>query len=195
MAYKNPDELQNFSHLNTRPEQHDRLYRNELIEEDIEKISKIIGDEDIRRMFMQCFPNTLDTTVYHSEHENRPDTFVVTGDIPAMWLRDSVNQVWPYLRYCKKDDEIKKLFIGLLHRQTMCVNSDPYANAFKREIHDNKAEDWERKYELDSFGAFYRLSYGYYNETKDLSPFDDVWLAAIHKTLTIIHTEQNTLDK
>lgn len=195
MPYKNPEELQNFSHLNSRPEPQDRLFRNDLIESIIETVSKKIADEDIQRMFMQCFPNTLDTTVYHSEHENHPDTFVVTGDIPAMWLRDSVNQVWPYLPYIKKDTEIKKLFQGLLHRQAICINSDPYANAFKREIHDNKVEVFERKYELDSLAAFYRLSYGYYSETKDLSAFDNTWLHAINESLAIIHTEQSTLDK
>lgn len=195
MPYKNPSDLQNFSHFNSRPEPQDRLFRSDAIEDVIKQVSAKIIDDDIRRMFMQCFPNTLDTTVYHSEHENRPDTFVVTGDIPAMWLRDSVNQVWPYLRYISKDEEIKKLFLGLLHRQTICINSDPYANAFKREIHNNKIEVWERKYELDSLAAFYRLSYGYYNETKDLSPFDDSWLHAINESLSIIHTEQNTLDK
>lgn len=195
MPYKNPDELQNFSHLNERPEPHDRLFRNELIEKTIKQVSAEIADEAIRRMFAQCFPNTLDTTVYHSEHNGRPDTFVVTGDIPAMWLRDSVNQVWPYLQYAKKDDEIKKLFIGLLHRQTININSDPYANAFNREIHDNKVEVFERKYELDSFGAFYRLSFGYFDETKDVSPFDNAWLHAMNKTLDVIQIEQSTLNK
>lgn len=195
MPYKNPEELQNFSHLNHRPEPHDRLFRSEVIENAIEKVSESIADKDIRRMFSQCFPNTLDTTVYHSEHEGHPDTFVVTGDIPAMWLRDSTNQVWPYLRYTTEDDEIKKLFIGLMHRQTICLNSDPYANAFEREIHDNKVGVFERKYELDSIAAFYRLSYGYYNETKDLSPFNESWLRAVNKTLDVIHTEQSTLNK
>ena len=195
MPYKNPDELQNFSHFSTRPEPHERLFRSETIENVIEEVSQLIADEDIRRMFTQCFPNTLDTTVYHSEHNGRPDTFVVTGDIPAMWLRDSTNQVWPYLQYCTKDKEIKKLFIGLLHRQAMCLDSDPYANAFKREIHDHKVEVWERKYELDSIAAFYRLSWGYYNETKDLSPFNDAWLRAMNKTLDVIHTEQSALNK
>ncbi len=97
MPYKNPDSLQNFSHLTSRPEVHDRLFRSECIEEAIKNVEEKIKDEDIKRMFTQCFPNTLDTTVYHSERDGRPDTFIVTGDIPAMWLRDSVNQVWPYL--------------------------------------------------------------------------------------------------
>lgn len=195
MPYKNPDELQNFSHLSSRPEPHDRLFRSEVIEKDIEKIGGSIADEDIRRMFMQCLPNTLDTTVYHSEHEGHPDTFVVTGDIPAMWLRDSVNQVWPYLPYVTKDEELKKLFIGLLHRQAICIISDPYANAFKREIHEGKVEVWERKWELDSLASFLRLSVGYFERTEDLKPFDDRWLAALEKSLEVMLLEQNTLDK
>lgn len=195
MPYKNPSELQNFSHLKTRPEPHDRLFRSEIIENTIHDIAKIIADDDIRRMFIQCFPNTLDTTVYHSEHDNRPDTWIVTGDIPAMWLRDSVNQVWPYLEYVTQDDEIKRLFIGLLYRQTMCVISDPYANAFKREKHGDRVEVWERKYELDSLAAFFRLSAGYFTKTGDITPFDDHWLLAIRKALDVIHIEQNTLNK
>ena len=195
MAYKNPDEIQNFSHLRERPEPHDRLFRSKLIEQTIEEVSAKIVDEDIRRMFIQCFPNTLDTTVYHSQREGKPDTFIVTGDISAMWLRDSVNQVWPYVKFITKDHEIKQLFIGLLHRQSICVMSDPYANAFKREIHDNKSEVWERKYELDSLAAFFRLSSGYYEATKDMSPFDDNWLHAINRAFEVIHIEQNTLNK
>jgi uncharacterized protein len=195
MPYKNPSDLQNFSHLTTRPEPHDRLFRSDVIEAVIDDVSQIIADDDIRRMFIQCFPNTLDTTIYHQEHENNPDTFVVTGDIPAMWLRDSVNQVWPYLPFITKDEELKKLFIGLLRRQALCIISDPYANAFKREMQGGKVEVWERKYELDSLAAFFRLSCGYFDETKDTTPFDDLWLQAIDKALEVIHIEQNTLNK
>ncbi len=195
MPYKNPDELQNFSHLTQRPEPHDRLFRSDVIEETIAAISDGIVDEDVKRMFIQCFPNTLDTTVYHRDLENNPDTFVVTGDIPAMWLRDSVNQVWPYLPFITKDDEIKNLFKGLIHRQSLCIISDPYANAFKREMKDEKVEVWERKYELDSLAAFFRLSAGYYEATGDMTVFDDNWLKAVNKALEVIHIEQNTLNK
>lgn len=195
MPYKNPASIQNFSNLHHRPEPHDRLFRSELIEKVIEKIAGKIKDDDIRRMFTQCLPNTLDTTVYHSVRDGKPDTFIVTGDIPAMWLRDSVNQVWPYLRYINEDAEIKKLFAGLLYRQARCIISDPYANAYKREMHNGRAEVWERKYELDSLAAFFRLSSGYYRQTKDVTPFDDHWLHAVNKALEIIHLEQNTLNK
>ena len=195
MPYKNPDELQNFSHLHDRPEPHDRLFRNHTIDEAIEKIASVIKDDDIRRMFSQCLPNTLDTTVYHSEHDGIPDTFVATGDIPAMWLRDSVNQVWPYLPFVSKDEEVKRLFEGLIRRQAKCIITDPYANAFKKEIHHGKVEIWETKYELDSLAAFFRLSYGYYHATEDLTPFDGNWLHAISNALEVIHLEQNTLDR
>lgn len=196
MPYKNPDELQNFSHLTERPEPHDRLFRSEVIEKTIDDISSKIADEDIKRMFIQCFPNTLDTTVYHSDREGKPDTFVVTGDIPAMWLRDSVNQVWPYLAFVNKDDEIKNLFKGLIHRQSLCVISDPYANGFKREMDGEKVEVFERKWELDSLAAFLRLSAGYFKATSDISPFDDgTWIKAVDKALEVIHVEQNTLNK
>src|SRR5258708_3095792 len=195
MPYKNPDELQNFSDFKSRPEPHDRLLRNDHIEKEIEKISESIADEDVRRMFSQCFPNTLDTTIYHSEQDGHPDTFVVTGDIPAMWLRDSVNQVWPYLPYVSKDEEMKKLFVGLIHRHSLCIISDPYANAFKREIQDGKVEVWERKWELDSLAAFLRLSVGYFEQAEDIKPFDDHWLQALEEALDVMLLEQNTLNK
>ncbi len=195
MSYKNPADLQNFSHLSSRPEPHDRLFRSDVVEETIAAVSDGINDEDIRRMFVQCFPNTLDTTVYHSEREGRPDTFVVTGDIPAMWFRDSVNQVWPYLRFIEKDEEIKNLFKGLIHRQILCVMSDPYANAFKREIHGDKVEVFERKWELDSLAAFLRLCVGYFEVTGDVKLFDGHFLQALEKILDVMTFEQYTLNK
>ncbi len=195
MPYKHPQELQNFSHLKTRPEPQDRLFRSEVVEKVIETVSEKILDDDIRRMFIQCFPNTLDTTVYHEELEGNLDTFVITGDIPAMWLRDSVNQVWPYLPFVTEDTELKKLFIGLIGRQTKCIISDPYANAFKREMHGGKVGVWERKFELDSLAAFLRLSSGYFEKTMDMNPFDDTWLHAVDKALEVMLFEQNTLNK
>ncbi|MBI4136516.1 glycoside hydrolase family 125 protein [Candidatus Roizmanbacteria bacterium] len=195
MPYQHPDDIQNFSHLSSRPEPHDRLFRSDVIEETIDKISSQIEDEDIRKMFVQCFPNTLDTTVYHREREDRPDTFIVTGDIPAMWLRDSVNQVWPYLSFIDRDDEIKQLFLGLLYRHVLCVNSDPYANAFNREVDGDHIGVWERKWELDSLVSFFRLSCGYFEKTEDIKPFDDQWLQAVQKALEVMLLEQNTLDK
>jgi meiotically up-regulated gene 157 (Mug157) protein len=51
-------------------------------------------------------PNTLDTTVYHT---NDTDTFIITGDIPAMWMRDSAFQVMPYMNFTKQDPALRKM--------------------------------------------------------------------------------------
>jgi uncharacterized protein len=193
MPYRTSDTIHDFSHLHERPAVEDRLFRSDVIESVIARISETIADDSLRRMFSQCFPNALDTTIYF--HKNPPgiandDTFIVTGDIPAMWLRDSANQLWPYLPYINDDLELKSLFIGLINRQAKCIEIDPYANAFER-----NHQIWERKYELDSLCAFLRLSSGYYDTTHDTGPFGVRWVSAVNKCLQTISLEQNTLNK
>jgi meiotically up-regulated gene 157 (Mug157) protein len=169
-------------------------------------LSLKISDLDIRRMFSQCLPNTLDTTVvYREDISGRPDTFVSTGDIPAMWFRDSVNQVWPYLRFINSEEKIKKMFQGVINRQVENLLIDPYANAFI-DFRDKKAKTWwkkgkswdkrvwERKYELDSLCSFFRVSNGYFEKTGDLSIFDKNWLKALGLCIEVIKKEQETLN-
>ena len=106
------------------------------------------------KMFRQCFLNTIDTTVQQTEG----DTFVITGDIPAMWLRDSTAQVLHYLRFAEHP-EVARMLEGLIARQAACILRDPYGNAFNRVPSAYKPFDdipeasdwvWERKYEVDS---------------------------------------------
>src|SRR5258706_9611850 len=80
-----------------RPAPADRSARSEAIERRIGAAAVGIADAGLRRLLEGTLPNTLDTTVVAGGTDARPDTFVVTGDIDAMWLRDSTAQVWPYL--------------------------------------------------------------------------------------------------
>ena len=145
-----------------------------------------------------CFPNTLDTTVNFKIIDGKPDTFVITGDINAMWLRDSSAQVWPYLPFCNKDDEFKKLIAGVINRQVKCILIDPYANSFnegpfgsewKTDFTEMKPELHERKWEVDSLCYPIRLAYGYWKETGNTFCFDSNWQNAVKK-IYITFTEQ-----
>lgn len=148
-------------------------------------------------IFEKVYSNTLLTTVKRISEE---DTYVFTGDIPAMWLRDSTAQVRPYLPLASKDDEIKGMIKGMIRRQFRMINHDPYANAFNESANGAGHQDdhtdmspliWERKYEIDSLAYPLQLSYLYYLETKDASIFDESFVAAVEKILDLWIVEQN----
>ena len=149
-----------------------------------------------------CLPNTLDTTVYPSIVDKHPDTYVVTGDIDAMWLRDSSAQVWPYLRLARKDARLRVLLEGVVRRQARMIHLDPYANAFTRNTTDpplswaegdrteHHAGVAERKWEIDSLCFPIRLAHGYWQATGDTGPFDAQWRAAADAILRTFTEQQ-----
>jgi meiotically up-regulated gene 157 (Mug157) protein len=151
-------------------------------------------------LFNNCLPNTLDTTVTYTTVNGRPDTYVITGDIDAMWLRDSSAQVFPYLQFVNEDKPLKQLLVGVINKQTHFILKDPYANAFYDD--DTKVSEWkndltamkpgihERKFEIDSLCYPIRLAYHYWKKTKDTTPFNAEWLSAIKATLQVFIEQQ-----
>ena len=181
-----------------RPEVKVRSFTSTAIEDIIKEVKDKLKDKELAWLFENCFPNTLDTTVFFKDNKGRPETHIITGDIDAMWLRDSTCQVWPYIPFAPKDNKLKAMLAGLINRQVDCVLIDPYANAFKKDISDPvskwavndktdmKPELHERKWEINSLLFVIRLSHKYWKETNDCSPFDKRWERAmklIHQTL------------
>ncbi len=170
-----------------RPPLAERKFTSDAVEAKIKQVKAALSDPELAWLFENCYPNTLDTTVHYTEPDGKPDTFVITGDINAMWLRDSTAQVWPYLPLAREDAKLRKLLAGVVNRQTRCVLIDPYANAFNfgptgsEWSHDRtrmKPELHERKWEIDSLCYTVRLAHGYWKATGDASCFDKAWQSA-----------------
>lgn len=166
------------------------------IKELLEQADTVLKDEKLREMFKRCFLSTLETSVKREGDK----TYIITGDINAMWLRDSSCQVNHYLKYIHNDSELQSIIKGLIKAQVEYVLWDPYANAFlniedvEREYHDTtimKPYVWERKYELDSLCYPVKLSYQYYKETGDKSIFNQQYLHFIRTLLNVFECEQN----
>lgn len=150
----------------------------------------------------QCFLNTIETTVKQLDDGS---FFVITGDIPAMWLRDSAAQLKPYIRYAGKDNDLKEILKSVIEKQAYYVNLDPYSNAFNAFEKENEHgyQDstnfeskwiWERKYEIDSLCAPLFLAYEYWNVTDDNSIFTKNFADMLQSILDTFAVEQNHED-
>jgi len=195
-----PEEPEQYA--DQRPAAEERLFRSEAVEQEIARVCGLLTNERLRWMFANCFPNTLDTTVhYREDEEGNPDTYVYTGDIPAMWLRDSGAQVWPYVQLCGNDPALQKMIAGVIRRQFRLINIDPYANAFN-DGPTGAGEDvgypghvqdpwvFERKWEIDSHCYPIRLAHHYWKTTGDESVFDAEWVAAMRNILATLRDQQ-----
>jgi len=183
-----------------RPPRKKRNFTSKAVENLLKEVKPAIKDVELAWMFENCYPNTLDTTVDYEVIDGKPDSFIITGDIDAMWLRDSTAQVWPYMPLIEKDEKLRNLILGLINRQAKCINRDPYANAFYKDL--TKESEWqsdypppidgvhERKWEIDSLCYAVRLANEYYQLTQDTTPFDDDWDNAMRKAVSTLKTEQ-----
>lgn len=182
-----------------------RHFRSKAVDAAIKTFQSKVKNPELTWLFENCFPNTLDTTVYFKEEQGRPDTYVITGDIDAMWLRDSSAQVWPYLQFVNEDKPLKNLIAGVINHQTKCILKDPYANAFYGD--PQKVGEWksdhtemrpgvhERKWEIDSLCYPIRLAFHYWKKTGDKAPFDAEWKKSIAAILKTFKEQQRKANK
>ncbi len=188
------------NYTSQRPAANQRLFRSEAVESKIVKIQSLLKNPKLAWMFANCYPNTLDTTVHFGKDEDGNwRTFVYTGDIHAMWLRDSGAQVWPYVQLANQDEELRHMLAGVINCQFSLIAIDPYANAFND---GPKGSEWakdhtqmnpwdhERKWEIDSHCYPIRLAYQYWKVTGDDSVFGDKWMASIKATLKTFKEQQ-----
>lgn len=200
-----------------RPSEKCRTFHSDAVEDVIRNFTSRMTDPDLARLFENAFPNTLDTTIkWHRKEsdEASAQTFVVTGDINAEWLRDSSWQLSPYKRLIKDDSALKELFKGAINTQAAYVYQFPYCNAFQPPRASrirpqiNAASDeispkvnlsvvFECKYELDSLASFLTLSNDFFDaihgnteEVKDtFTGNDGMWLKAITKLTQVLEDQ------
>ncbi len=155
----------------------------------------------LAELYRNCYPNTLETATVDA---GEGKVFVLTGDIPAMWLRDSTAEVSHYIPMAKEYKEIADIISGTIRMQREYISLDPYANAFKKEPDDRQIHGdlppnipivWERKYEIDSLCYPIRLTYLYWKATEDRSILDDSFISSCKATVDLWITEQHHFEK
>lgn len=199
-----------------RPAPKCRTFVSESVEYVIRDLKSKVLDDDLARLIENCLPNTLDTTIlWHvpSEYTKSklkllPQTFVVTGDIHAEWLRDSARQLSVYQPFVKYDGKLREMIKGAINTQITYILNSPYCNAFHPPPGSNIKKgntamdnvfprpDWnqvfECKYELDSLASFLTLSNEYYVNSGDISFVTPQWLQAFDRVLTISKRESKS---
>ena len=169
-----------------------------ILNQEIETVCKQLGpDTHIAKLFRNCYPNTLLTTTKPGSDGRY---FVFTGDIPAMWLRDSSAQVRHYLPLAGRHKEIADVIEGLCRQQTFCILTDPYANAYNEEPNWNcyridhterNAYVYERKYEVDSLCYPIQLAYLFWKQTGRTGHFTADFHRALQQIVDLWICEQD----
>ena len=188
--------------VSKRPPVGQRGFVSKAIEAEIKAVKAKIADPELAWLFENCYPNTLDTTVKLGTVDGKPDTFVITGDIDAMWLRDSSAQLQTYVHLTPKDADLRRVFQGAIQRQARCILIDSYANAFTpdptaksnlsaiNDKTDMKPGVAERKWEIDSLAYTMRLAHSYWTATRDKTPFDALWAQGAARAVATFREQQ-----
>ncbi len=166
-----------------------------------EVCGKLAGRPKLAELFKNCYPNTMATTTKYLEDGS---AFVFTGDIPAMWLRDSSAQVRHYIGAARRSEPVAELIEALIARQMFCIQLDPYANAYNEEPNgkcwerDEPAQGpwiWERKYEIDSLCYPFQLAWLFWKATGRTGCFTESFRKSAQMVLDLWTVEQEHSEK
>ncbi|KAL1891403.1 hypothetical protein Sste5346_007666 [Sporothrix stenoceras] len=193
-----------------RPDPQCRTFNLTDVESTITSMASSISDPDLYRLFVNAFPNTLDTAIrwkgVAADNADEELTFVITGDIDAMWLRDSANQMQSYrslLKASSDSNSLASLYRGVINLQARYLLESPYCNSFQPPVESgiepatngaatddtvtppyDSSKVFECKYELDSLAAFLEVSADYYTATGDAAFFGKFnWISALQNVL------------
>lgn len=206
-----------------RPQESCRTFSSPAVEKVIEDMTSRLVDKDLAQLFRNTFPNTLDTTIrWHQNGSSSaaqgqsvkrdgprwtgPQTFIVTGDINAEWLRDSTNQLANYHKLATKDKSLYNLILGAIATQAEFVIQSPYCNAFqppsisgiqpeastqKDTVHPSYDPSFvfECKYELDSLAHFLLLGIQFHENTGSTEFLTDRWFMALQTLLSVLDAQ------
>lgn len=200
-----------------RPSPACRTFVIPAVDDTVTRLQSTIKDPDLYRLFQNSFPNTLDTAIkwkgYAANDSTEELTFVITGDINAMWLRDSANQMQSYLSLLEPSDSpnsLASLYRGVINLQSRYILTSPYCNSFQPPVESlippavngaatsddvhppyTNTSVFECKYELDSLAAFLEISYNYHLATSDTAFFTRYsWLPTIRTILSLAYAMQ-----
>lgn len=172
------------------------IENREFIQQCCEQVRQQMGSNTIAATLRHALTNTLDTTLQRGDR----GVFVITGDIPAMWLRDSACQMRPYLLFCQQHPELQAMIAGVIQQQMHFITLDPYANAFNRypdstghqsDLTHMQPQIWERKYEVDSLCYPLQLAWLFWKITGITSHFTDTFTRACSLVLNQWEIEQH----
>ncbi|KAJ5218882.1 Meiotically protein [Penicillium cinerascens] len=205
-----------------RPAPACRTFSSSSVEKVIDDMTSRLVDKDLAQLFRNAFPNTLDTTIrWHqngtssaSKRQSKRDTavwtgaqtFIVTGDIDAEWLRDSTNQLTNYQKLATDDKSLYTLILGTIATQSEYVIQSPYCNAYQPPsvsgiqpekntevdtVHPGyeKSFVYECKYELDSLAHFLKLGIEFHENTGSTEFLTDRWFKALQTLLDTIDAQ------
>ncbi|KAL3474001.1 hypothetical protein BJX99DRAFT_232521 [Aspergillus californicus] len=203
-----------------RPAIECRTFNSSLVDQIIEDVTSRMVDKDLAQLFRNAFPNTLDTTIrWHTDGSTTgarkgkkdsqwdgPQSFVVTGDINAEWLRDSTNQLSNYQTLAKRDRALYNLILGAINTQAEFVIQSPYCNAFQPpppsnipptshgqddQVHPayDLSAVFECKYELDSLANFLALATDFYQNTGSADFLTERWYTALNTLLRVLDSQ------